>query len=505
MDQVRNDELNVRPTANAPSGGYGSGSMTRGDIPAGPRVLSRIPDVSSDEPETGGRRPFALPASRFLNARVSSGLLLGSAVVLFLLAMFVFNKKSGPDPAPADKDASSKIASPAPDAPPAPKWLGVAPEGANRPAVSAMPEFPPMGTAPATAWSGVPGPTDRETPKTAAWGAPSSGPTAAGATSSWRGQAPSPTWNSTPSSVAGHSTGAAWEDRPTRPPVDAPTATPAWHEPVQAPVAVPARSAAPEAPMVANRPTGPSAPPMPAAAEPVTGAVRAWPAPYETYLQPQSGAGRTTTRDDAANDAVGRATAVPQESRAAYPSTGSYRGSSIGAGYPIAYPSAGSPSAAPSGYGPSHAPGAFPAKTYPGSPSEAYPNSYPTTAAQSVYPSTAYPSPYPAAGAQNAYAPNPYSNSNPAAGTQNAYPASSAPPAYPSASPQGSYSPGAYPTAYPATGYPKSGSGGVPQAGPGYGAGASGQGTEPGVAQFQGGIQKPPMGTMYDRAGSSVY
>jgi len=491
---------------------------TRSSLGA-PQVLARVPHVgateSAMEPEVsaGRKMPHVL-----LAAPMAIKVLAGAGVTLVVIALVLslMNRKDDSEKGKDNSPAAWQPELPAPDAPEAPHWAGEAakpsdsPDGANgsiyangQASSDPLDRSSPGQSAPgqpawANAWS------------TESRGAPyTSGAARADVANPWANRTRDTFGNDLPP-------GSGWGDQAPRASIPYPVPVP------------PGGGQAATGSAWANRP----APPM----RQMPGAPAAWPQQASpegaAAQQPWNPAGRT---DVSAEAAVPR---LPNSYAPAYPGNGEYRvgwrtnpsgterPSPTGA-YPAdpnaAYrpaPSSVYPSDAASGSaaGPRTVYPAAPTGVYPAAPASVYPAAptgvYPAAPA-SVYPaaptgphptapsgtyrgipSTGYP-----ADPNAAYPSTPAAARAYQADPNAAYPSTSGP-GY-SADPNGANRP-AYQGGYPANGYntaPPNPS--APAAG-GYGPASPYE--EPGVARFEGGIQKPPArNSYYDSTRSSVY
>lgn len=483
-----------------------------------PRVLARMPDLGAAETERESQLPSLERDGRLLSSRISVAVLMGGVAVLLLVALvpFVF---FGKNKAPSPDGSASWQQPPAPNAPEAPAWGPTAPNAVSQaPNMGGTPAYPQSNPPANPAWNSN-SPAPPMTPSTTppmGWNAEvAARPT----TPAWRSdaqQTPAPwgtsgdtvphveqsapnPWATAPTAPNSSDPNYNWNNRTSTPAVTSPDATaatnpqstaPSWSNPpygastpapapygasnpsynavgqtpdspwntaTQASAAI--ESPAPYAsPVDANRPAGPMMPSSPASFNSGYEASRAQPA-YRNSYQPQA----DTNRAPVVNG---------QNPADAY---GSYGQSDAGAYRSQTMPA--QSSAQPYNYGtqpqyndqPNYqqpAPGAYRndrgVDAQPASPApygQTPGTSYNTQPAASAYPSSY----------QSGYQANP----------QSTYPAANA-----AGYPTGNNMPGAAaPTNYAS---------GMPQA-------------EPGVARFQGVIEKPSVRTTYDRTRPSLY
>lgn len=515
-EKMGSEHLASRPLGSSPATAVPTGRSHHYATEA-PRVLARMPDLGTAETERESQLPSLERDGRLLSSRISVAVLMGGVAVLLLVALvpFVFFGKT--KAVPTDGPTSWQQ-TPAPNAPEAPVWGGAAPNAASQaPNMAGAPAYPQPNPSASSAWNTPAPSTPPSTTPPAGWSAD----VAARPTTPWRNDAqqtsnpwgspsdtapraeqasanpwasPAPATNSTESSYG-------WNNRSTTPPVTTPDATasmnpqtsaPSWSNPpapygASTPSPAPygtsnqpytAASQTPESPwntatqasaaietpspyaspVDANRPAGPMMPNAPTSFNAGYEASRAQPA-YRNQYQPQADANRATVINGQS----------PTEGYGTYGQndTGAYRSQSLPA----------QSSAQPYNYGTQPQYNDQPNYQQPA------PGAYRNDRGADTQSGTATP-----------YGRNPGASYN-TQPSPNAY-QSSYQPGY-QANPQSTYpaaNAAGYPTgdSMPGTAAPSNYAGGMPQA-------------EPGVARFQGGIEKPSVRTTYDRTRSSLY
>ncbi len=231
MDAKRSEEPPVRHRSIGRTSGNHDGSDTHCDALDPPKVLSRIPDVPVTESEDDGVR---LPPSNdrpVWTARLSSGFLLGGAMILLSAALFTFNRKGASDSVESSgtprTEKTGDLEADAPSATMARKWIGGTERSDGYQTLSRTPAFAPTGDTSVPTLNGTAGP-DRhgpEQPRTAAWGGQPQWPIAGDASqeASWNRSPEARTgsdrslsspWPTTPQMTAATESASSWRNQP---------------------------------------------------------------------------------------------------------------------------------------------------------------------------------------------------------------------------------------------------------------------------------------------------
>lgn len=447
--RVGSESLAGRPSGGNP--GTAAPGTSRGHHfgTEAPRVLARMPDLGPSEAERECQLPSLERDGRLLSSRVSVAVLLGGVALLLAVALvpFVFFGKGKED---KDDKGTWQVGSPAPSASEAPRFGGSADEVPQYPATGGVAPYPRVNPEANTAWGGQSQP--GWTPEVASRPAPA-------AWQSGDPQTPTPNgWNPAYESTARTepSPPGAWS---------APSATPSTPEPSYGwNTQPPSATAPPQATGTAWNTQTP---------------VPSWPnQPYSATGQPpQEGSWNTGAQAVAADmptSAYGAAAEASrpvgpmmpstptgfnsgyEASRSAVPYGGQYRpATDVYRSDPAANPAP--PPPQPYNYrsdaGSGVAPVAVPYGGYQAVPANSPTGGMPAQPVQQFGGPTSYQAPYPTPGF----------------------------PAYPTTDPS---------SMRPASSIPGGGA-------PPYG--------EPGVARFQGVIEKPNARTTYERTRSSIY
>jgi len=465
-----------------------------------PRVLARMPDLGTSEVERESQLPSLERDGRLLSSRVSVAVLLGGACVILAVALlpFVF---FGKDKAEKEDNAGWQSAPPAPTASEAPRYGGDFNEMSQYPVVNGASPYPNTSAAPNSSWDNAPSTqwnpevasrpnnawqggatqypaTDNwgspsnpgvrsEQPQPSAWGTPATGSPNSDPAYGWNTQTtpPSPTAQEAPSSWGSQPSAppvSSWSNQPSYGTTTQPSQDTSWNTPVQAVSTEPQPAyTAPNS----NRPVGPMMPSTPSGFNSNYEASRTAPA-YQNQYQPPADSYRapaTGSRSSADATNYGGYGAI---------ATDAYR----------AQPSASVPATSQQPYGYQVQPRAASQPSYRQPEAGAYRND----AASEVQATTPYG--YPPA--------SNYGNPAPAySAPSSVNPPPAVQPGYPNTSYQSPYTPPAT-SSYPT--YPTSDTSSAT-------AGYAGADAEPGVARFQGSIEKPAARTTYDYSRPSVY
>lgn len=531
MNARKNNDPSPQPRSSGQADETDHGASSRRETLDPPRVLSRIPDVTAVAPEDDYVRSAPSSGQSSVRARLSSGILFVSALILLAAALLTFHKKTGSDTSTASTSSTSEktdvLESAAASTALARKWKDGS-ETSGYQSGFRTPTFPPSGDVAVPTLSATPGMDRRgaSQPRTAAWGGqpqwPIAGDSSAGGTqnswnrtadtrdegnrsaaapwaaapqtaadidASWGNQSATPASGNLPAEYTWGKPATAWNTAASsRSAQEQPSARPiTWNEPAQPPVAVPVQQATSNQasnPVMASRASGWNTPTSYQA--PSNGAT-SLPTPSDssqtspTYNHPQSDYRGTAvngyrTNTSAGNTPTGNYSNAPagNYSTGGYStggySTGGYSTDNYATGNQSAGNRASVNYSTPNDSAGNHSTGHY---STGGNPTNNYANGVSPAGAPNI--------PYPVTTSTNGYR---------------------------NATPVNNYSSGSTPNGWQVNGNSTWGNRNT------YSAGGSSSGNgngiyaaspaESGTAQFEGGIDKPTVRTTYDGTGSSI-